>query len=105
MDFFLLTWCVCLPVNIVVLDGTHCGDAAYVCTKFVPSAASRRRLGICRRLYSGEVGSSTLPSMESHLVRALLSVLCAPLWSALELFHRNEQGAAIEWQYGNTACG
>ena len=44
--FHVLVWSILRPVNIVVRDGTHCGEAAYVLTKFTPRAASLRRLGI-----------------------------------------------------------
>ena len=55
------------PVNIVVRDGTHWGEAAYVLIKFVPRNASLRRLGICTKEETVDVGSRTLPSILSHI--------------------------------------
>ena len=52
---------------MVVRDGTHCGLDAYVFTKFTPDAANFLRFGISSRSYTGEVGSSTRPSIESHM--------------------------------------
>jgi len=73
------------PANMVERLGTHCGDAAYVLTKFVPMAASLRRFGICMRELTGDVGSSTRPSIESHMRNRMFGFAVLELEPLLEL--------------------
>ena len=65
-------WSVLRPVSIVVRDGTHCGDAAYVRTKLTPAFARLSKVGVAKRLLTGDVGSTTRPSIESHMRKRML---------------------------------
>ena len=64
--------CVYRPVNMVVREGVHCGEAAYARMKLAPPEARARRLGISTCFEMGLVGSSTLPSIESDMRKRML---------------------------------
>ena len=52
---------------MVVREGTHCGLAAYVFTKFTPFEANARRFFISTDRKISDEGSITRPSIESHI--------------------------------------